>query len=185
MRSAEAPALLRDMKIRFTPMTPMVIMLKYVRKARITPGFMSPSFTRLAPRITTRARPMFRQSCMKGPGMAMTVAAAMSRSAISSLARAKRRFSKSDLLRAFTTRIPVIFSRMMRTTASSFSWTVTNMGMPLEDTKRMIPSSSGSITTMIMARGASMVMATNTPPTSMMGARTHRVCSCWEADCTL
>ena len=78
MRSALALARLMVIKMRFKPMTPMAIILKYVRKARITPGCITPASTRFAPKNTTSVSPVFRQSCMKGPGMAMTVEARMS-----------------------------------------------------------------------------------------------------------
>ncbi len=122
---------------------------------------------------------------MKGEGMAITVPAAMSLSAIASLARAKRRFSYSVLDRAFTTRMPVMFSRMTRTTPSSFCCTWRYMGRPLADTASTTSSSTGSMAASTRAREASITRVTATPPASSMGARTHRVWSCWTADWTL
>ena len=38
---------------------------------------------------------------------------------------------------------------------------------------------------LIVVREASMISVMSTPPTSIMGARTHSVCSCCTADCTV
>ena len=93
MRSAEAEALLRSMKMRLRPMTLLRMMVKYVRNARMTPGSDCPAFTRWAPRMTTSTRPMFRHSCTEGPGMAMMMLAFRSLRVRSSLVCRKRRFS--------------------------------------------------------------------------------------------
>ena len=109
----------------------------------------------------------------------------MSLSVMSWLARAKRRFSYSVLDRAFTTRMPVIFSRMTRTTTSSRCCTLLYMGRPLADTANTTRISTGSMATRIMASDASITSETHTPPMSSMGARTHRVWNCCTADWTL
>ena len=69
--------------------------------------------------------------------------------------------------------MPVMFSRMMRTTLSSRFWTVLYMGMPLAQTKNTTARSTGSMTTRIMASGRSMASVITMPPSSSMGARTH------------
>ena len=122
---------------------------------------------------------------MKGPGTAITVPASTSVSVMSRLAASKRRFSYSVLDRAFTTRMPVMFSRMIRTRASSFVCTLVYMGMPLADTASTMAMSRGSISTRIRARRASITSVTATPPRSSMGARMHRAWSCCTEDCTL
>ena len=151
----------------------------------MTPGSRVPPFTRRAPISTTRVRPMFRQNCMKGPGMAMTVLARMSVSVISPLAPAKRRISYSVLERAFTTRMPVMFSRMIRTRVSSLVWTAANRGMPRAETVSTTRIRKGSITTRIMARPGSIRRVTASPPRSIMGARMQRAWSCCTEDWTL
>ena len=45
--------------------------------------------------------------------------------------------------------------------------------------------SSGNITIRIIARALSIMSVITTPPNSIMGALTHRLCSCATADCTL
>lgn len=89
----------------------------------MTPGLMAPPYTRCAPNQTTRVSPMFRHICMNGPGTAITVLARMSARVMESLAARKRRFSYSVLESAFTTRMPVMSSRIVRTTPSSRSCT--------------------------------------------------------------
>lgn len=59
------------------------------------------------------------------------------------------------------------------------------MGRPLADTASTTTMSTGSMATRIMASGASMISDTATPPTSSMGARTHRVWNCCTADWAL
>ena len=134
---------------------------------------------------TTRASPPLRHSCISGEGIAITVPAAISLSVMSWLAWAKRRFSCSVLDKAFTTRMPVMFSRMTRTTTSSRRCTRLYIGRPLADTTNTTRISTGSMATRIMAKEASITSATHTPPMSSMGARTQRVWNCCTADWTL
>ena len=101
---------------------------------------------------------------------------------ISSLASSKRRFSYSFLDSAFTTRMPVMFSRMMRTTLSSFSWTTLNSGMPLRETKKMKRPSGMMMATRMEASTTSMLNIMRMPPSIRNGARTHIACRVW-ANC--
>ena len=82
------------------------------------PGSVTPLLTRRAPMTTTSVSPTFRKKVMMGPGKDMMMLAFSSSWVSCSLETANRVVSCASLDRAFTTRMPVMFSRMMRTTPS-------------------------------------------------------------------
>ena len=87
----------------------------------------------------------------------------------------KRRSSQASLRRALMTRTPAAFSRMTRVIRSTSCCTRSYRGTPFRETKITIAVITGASTHSTEASAASMVSATHTPPTSMMGARTPTV----------
>ena len=111
--------------------------------------------------------------------------ARMSRCAVSSEAAAKRRRSCSSRESAFTTRMPVMFSRMTRTTSSMPRCTRSYRGMPLRETQTTSAIMTGAMMQRIDARRGSITSVMPIPPRSMIGARMPIVCEDWMKDCTL
>ncbi len=146
-----------------------------MRKARMTPGSAAPLSTRRAPTSTTRISPRFMNICTAGAGIAMTVLAVRSLRVRRRLTSWKRRSSQASLRRALMTRTPAAFSRMTRVIRSTSCCTRSYRGTPFRETKITMAVITGASTHSTEASAASMVSATHTPPTSMMGARTPTV----------
>ena len=81
--------------------------------------------------------------------------------------------------------MPVMFSRMIRTTSSIPRCTRSYRGIPLDDTNTTSAIRTGAITHRIRASPVSIVSVTAMPPSSMIGARIPRVCPARIKFCTL
>ena len=107
---------------------------------------------------------------------AMVTPAFFSRRTTSPLTAAKRSRSYSVLDRALITRMPAMFSRTVRTMASTPCCRPTYKGMPRLETQYTNPPKKGRVHTSTRVSTGSRVRVMRMPPKRRMGARTPMRC---------